>query len=397
MPPTVKQPDSTSPRYREIEDLLVERIRRGKLRPGDRLESTESLAEELDTGVGTINQALAALASRGLVTRRPRIGTVVSDNARSLIDETHAPRSTAIYAVLVPDLRLPAYSGMVHHIQELLRYEQIHVSVFDIEGEPQVAGTAIERCIDDGVDGVLLVPPLFCKIPLDALLKLKQSEIPVVVCWRSPGIDHWPMVQGDPADVMATPARHLLSKGCKQIALLKDVLVPNPAELPPIEPLGMDCDPGVQLEFIRTLADHKVMPNPDYLLRVNHGIDALQPGGLASQDAVVEALAKWLDARPEIDGLLCTYDIVAGLALEALARLGRRVPQDVAVTGGGSLRAYSWYFAASLTSMDPDLAAVAEKVCELFKAIRGGEKIAPGHVVNVKCRLVEGESTARSG
>lgn len=395
MPPTVKQPDTASPRYREIEELLAERIRHGELKPGERLDSTDVLAQEHDTGAGTINQALAALASRGLVTRRPRIGTVVSDNVQSIIGETRAPRSTAIYAVLVPDLRLPAFSGMVHHIQEILRSEQAHISVFNIEGGPGVVDTAINRCIDDGVDAVLLIPPMFNKIPLDTLLKLKQSQIPVVTCWRSAGIDEWPLVEGSSTDVIATPTQHLLDKGCRRIALLNDMLVPDETALPPIETLSMDCNPAVQLEFMRALLKNKVTPNPDDMLRVNHGMDALQPGGLARQGAVVDALAKWLDARPEIDGLLCTYDVVAGLALEALSRIGRRVPEDVAVTGGGSLRAYSWYFAASLTSIDPDLAKVAEVVCDLFKRLRQGERFGTGHIEKVPFKLVEGETTAR--
>jgi DNA-binding LacI/PurR family transcriptional regulator len=71
------------------------------------------------------------------------------------------------------------------------------------------------------------------------------------------------------------------------------------------------------------------------------------------------------------------------------------VPEDVAVTGGGSLRAYSWYFAASLTSMDHDQATVARLVCDLFKRLRRGDRIEPGHVERVPCRLVEGETTAR--
>ena len=395
MPPTVKQPDASSPRYRVIEELLAERIRHGELKPGERLDSTDVLAQEHDTGAGTINQALAALASRGLVTRRPRIGTVVSDNVHSIIDETRSPRSTAIYAVLVPDLRLPTFSGMVHYIQEILSDEHIHVSVFNIEGGPKVVDTAISRCIDDSVDAVLLIPPFFSKIPFDTLLKLKQSQIPVVTCWRSAGIDDWPLVEGSSTDVISMTTQHLLDKGCRRIALLKDVLIPDDATVPPVEPLSPDCDPSVQLEFMQTLVKSKIMPISDDMIRVNHGMDALQPGGLALQGAVIDALTEWLGARPEIDGLLCTYDIVAGLALEALSRLGRRVPEDVAVTGGGSLRAYSWYFAASLTSMDHDQATVARLVCDLFKRLRRGERIEPGHVERVPCRLVEGETTAR--
>lgn len=390
-----KQPDSTSPRYREVEETLCDRIRRGELKPGDRLDSTKSLAQELNVGVGTINQALAALASRGLLMRRPRIGTVVSDDVDSLIRRPESDRSTAIYAVLVPDLRMPSYSGMIRHMQKVLRDEHIHVSVFNVEGGSEIADAAIRRCVDDAVDAVVLVPPLFSSISLEALVELKQSEIPVVTCWRPAGGVAWPMVQGDPCDVIVTPARHLLAKGCRNLVLLKDVAVEKPRSGSLLEPLAPDFDPLVQLEFSRALAEHGIIADRDRMLRVEHGIDAFEAGGLANQQEALDALTEWFRERPEIDGVLCTYDIVAGLVLEALARLGRKVPEDVAVTGGGNLRAYSWYFAASLTSIDPDLEAVAERACELLAAMRSGKKFKPGHIENVPWRLVEGDSTAR--
>lgn len=401
MTSTLRQSDASAPRYREIEEELCERIRCGKLQPGERLDSTDSLAQELDVGVGTVNQALSALASRGLLVRRPRIGTVVSEGVREIIDRDSSSssnsesRNAAIYAVLVPDLRIPAFSGMIHHLQEILSRDHIHVSVFNIEGGGSSVSQVISRCINDGVDAMLMVPPLFGEIPMESLVKLRDSGIPVVMCWRSVGIPEWPLVQGNPYDVFAKPARHLLSKGCRRIAMLKDQLLSDPSSRPPIEPMGIDCDPSAQLEFMRVLAEHDLVAKQDDLICVNHGLDALQPGGLAGQSRVIDALVDWLEKRPGIDGILCTYDIVAGLVLEALDRLGRRVPEDVAVTGGGSLHAYSWYFAASLTSIDPDLPSVAERVCGLLKRWRQGERIEPGHVEHVECRLVEGESTAR--
>lgn len=392
---TLKQSDSSAPRYREIEEVLYERIRCGKLRPGERLDSTEALAQQLDVGLGTVNQALSALASRGLLTRRPRVGTVVSEGVRDIIgrDANASPRETAIYAVLVPDLRIPAFSGMVHHLQEILSKERVHVSVFNIEGGG--VGEVIGRCVDDGVDAMLMVPPLFDEIPMEVLVRLRDSGIPVVMCWRSVGIPEWPLVQGSPRDVFAKAARHLLDKGCRRIAMLRDQLLPDPSGRPAIEPMGVDVDPSAQLEFVHALAEYDLVVKPKDLACVNHGVDALQPGGLAGQGRVIDALVDWFRERPDIDGVLCTYDIVAGLVLEALDRLGRKVPEDVAVTGGGSLSAYSWYFAASLTSIDPDLPSVARRACDLLERLRQGEHIEPGHVEHVDCLLVEGESTAR--
>lgn len=44
-----------------------------------------------------------------------------------------------------------------------------------------------------------------------------------------------------------------------------------------------------------------------------------------------------LAARPDLDGLICYNDLVAAGALRACAELGRRVPEDVAVTGADDI------------------------------------------------------------
>ncbi|GAA3360502.1 hypothetical protein GCM10017744_043410 [Streptomyces antimycoticus] len=51
----------------------------GELPPGSRVPPERELAESLGVSRGSVREALRALASRGLVARRPGSGTVVLD------------------------------------------------------------------------------------------------------------------------------------------------------------------------------------------------------------------------------------------------------------------------------------------------------------------------------
>lgn len=379
------------PRYQKVEQIISERIRTGQLKPGDRLESTSELARSLNVGTSTVRQALGSMASRGLLTRRPRLGTVVCDNVNHAMSQSNAPATRAIYAVLVPDIRNPQFAGTVSGIQKALEQKRTHVSVFSIEGKPERFEAAVQCCIDDAVDAVVLTPPLFSSPSLRALADLQRVGVPVVTCWRSAGIQEWPLVQSDPYDNVYIPVKHLLDKGCRHIALVKDVTMIEYASRPAVELLMPDCDALRQLAYERALAEYDLLPNPNHLIRINHGLEVFEPGGLTGQNRVLDALTAFLNERPQIDGIACTYDIGAGLVLQAMDKLGRKVP----ITGSGNLRAYSWSFAASLTTMDARMDAVGARICELLQKMRAGERFPAGHVEIVRPQFVEGESTAR--
>jgi GntR family transcriptional regulator len=63
----------------QIEEELVERIRTGMLRPGDRIPPERELAEQMEVSRMTVRQALGRLADRGLLVRERGRGTFVSE------------------------------------------------------------------------------------------------------------------------------------------------------------------------------------------------------------------------------------------------------------------------------------------------------------------------------
>jgi GntR family transcriptional regulator/MocR family aminotransferase len=67
-----------SPVFAQIAELLSAEIRRGRLRPGDRLPGTRPLAEQLGVGRNTVVSAYAELAAEGWIITRPAGGSFVS-------------------------------------------------------------------------------------------------------------------------------------------------------------------------------------------------------------------------------------------------------------------------------------------------------------------------------
>jgi GntR family transcriptional regulator len=87
---TLRLPDrSGRPKYRRVADAMVEGIRRGVWRPGDRLPAEEELTELTPFSLGTVQRALNDLSQQGLVVRQHGLGSFVAEAPRELQDPWH--------------------------------------------------------------------------------------------------------------------------------------------------------------------------------------------------------------------------------------------------------------------------------------------------------------------
>lgn len=64
--------------YEEVTDLLVNRIKIGELKPGDRLDSVEQLAKDFAVSRSAVREALSGMRAMGLVVMRQGEGTFVT-------------------------------------------------------------------------------------------------------------------------------------------------------------------------------------------------------------------------------------------------------------------------------------------------------------------------------
>jgi GntR family transcriptional regulator len=88
-----------APLYRQIRDLLVDRLRRGEWLPGAAIPSETELAARFKVSQGTMRKAIDELASENLLFRRQGKGTYVATH--------HEPRAQFRFLRLTPDLGRP--------------------------------------------------------------------------------------------------------------------------------------------------------------------------------------------------------------------------------------------------------------------------------------------------
>lgn len=77
----------------EVCEILHEKIRTGQYKPGDRLDSVDHLAEQLQVSRSAVREAMAALKAMGLIEIKQGSGTFVTDIPQQKLD---FPLSTAI-------------------------------------------------------------------------------------------------------------------------------------------------------------------------------------------------------------------------------------------------------------------------------------------------------------
>lgn len=111
------------PPFEQLKRQAADQIRRGRLRPGDRLPTVRRLADDLGLAPNTVARAYRELEAEGLVVGRGRAGTFVADGgatppAEGALDE--ARMAAEAYAETVRALRIPTVDA-VELVRDALR------------------------------------------------------------------------------------------------------------------------------------------------------------------------------------------------------------------------------------------------------------------------------------
>ena len=100
-----------------------------------------------------------------------------------------------------------------------------------------------------------------------------------------------------------------------------------------------------------------------------------------------------LTAHPEIDGIVCGNDQIATGAIEAAMQMGRKVPEDVSVTGYDNWSIFSEDFMVPLTTMDMNLRTIGQKAAlTVYDMLSGNE--TPTGQIKIAPQLMIRESTS---
>lgn len=359
--------------------MIVNAIRSGEFKPGDRLGSARQLAEKWEASYGAVRQSLEMLAAKGIVVRRPRAGTFINSKVFPLDQGQGSSGSVArrsIIGLLVPDIRTPEATLVTRNLQDVCNRSHIEVLVSSTDNESDKYQQIIARHIQLNVCGIVLVAPDEARLSLQTLVELQKSRLPVVSYARPLQVGAWPSVQTDTYYGSYIAVRHLCDLGRKRIAYLT-----YPSSH------GSEARVGLYraiAEFGLTGVNVLEYTLPDNLY--------LQANGWADSQMLRRVLSTWLDQNPDVDAICCAHDHIAAAAWAVLREKGRRVPEDVAIVGTGNMSEYFGLSAGELTTVDT---RVNDAAAEMLRILTQSEDEPRAGVesLTIKPRLVIGYSS----
>ncbi|GAE45520.1 lactate-responsive regulator LldR [Mesobacillus boroniphilus JCM 21738] len=136
--------------YEQVADSIIELIKTGELKPGDKLDSVEKLAKSFDVGSSTIREALSGLRTMGLVKMRQGEGTFVDtfDPSKFQLPVTSAflmklEDVKELYEVRkILEIGTAAQAAAVHEEEDLLDMEKALIVMEHANGNEELASQA---------------------------------------------------------------------------------------------------------------------------------------------------------------------------------------------------------------------------------------------------------------
>jgi LacI family transcriptional regulator len=224
--------------------------------------------------------------------------------ARGLVTARTGTVGYLVHRRRPPEDVYPFYSVIMHGMEAELSRHGHHLLITTVTDDQLADATALALIAENRVDGVVLIGPDF---PARFILQLKHLRLPVLLIDNTLAAVPIDSVRNDDRQGGRIATEHLIGHGRRVIAALL-----GPADWPSSAHRGAG--------YREALAAAGLEPHPF------HGPDTTPETG--------EALAREaFAARPDLAAIFTANDAMAFGALRALATLGRRVPDDVAVVG----------------------------------------------------------------
>lgn len=239
---------------------------------------------------------------------RQRVLEVIDrlDYRPSGIARSLATRRTGTLGLVVPDISNPFFSDVARGVTTEAYREDYNVFLCSSEEDGQRELDLLHSLEEKRIDGLILCSSRLDESVLTTMLARFPSAVLVNRRLPTPSVG---MVLADDESGARLLMAHLMANGRRSIGFLAG---------PPMSHSG-----SARLRGYQAALAVAGLPCEDQMVRPCAPIVS---GGL---DAALAVLA----ARPQVNALFCYNDLVAVGALQACARLGRRVPDDVVVAG----------------------------------------------------------------
>lgn len=316
--------------YERIVASVLEDVRAGRLRPGDRVASEHELAAQFEVSRITSRRALEELTRLSVVERSQGRGTFVARELPNLEALGASPGLVSIRAeasrehgvqhgvigLVLPDFSDPYGLHLVYAIEEAVSDVGLHLILKRTYGQRTLEEDAIARLIGRGLDG-LIVFPVHGEHYNPVLLKAVLDGFPVVL------VDRY--LRGIPAHAVVTDNRtasaalteHLIGLGHREIAFVSPPVVNTSALEERLE------------GFNAALARHGLPQRPEHLLAnlLSTLPTQFRPENIAADQDTLQQFVKGLS----VTAFVCTEYNLALELTQTLEAMGHCVPEDFSI------------------------------------------------------------------
>lgn len=290
------------PLYKQLGESLVERIRSGELKPGDRVPSENDLVKQRGVSRITARQALAELAHEGWVVRERGRGTFVAESRFA-----QGRTKSGSIGVVIPRLKDAYATRIVFGVEEALADAGYHL-VFRSATNQEEEIESIRDLVRANVEGVI-VWPVSNEYVNDELVRLHLAHFPIVLVDRFLRGVSMDCVQSDNLRGGYMATHHLVQLGHRHIA------------------------------YVAGDFRHVTSVEERYLgfrtaLREAKASEADGPLWLIpARGDWCTWLAAQIEERPDVTAVFCENDDVAMQILRCLQSMGIPVPERMSIVG----------------------------------------------------------------
>jgi DNA-binding LacI/PurR family transcriptional regulator len=195
--------------YHLLADRLRELILDGTLPPGRSLPPLRDLCSELgfpDYGLATARRATQELAAEGLVVIFPRSGVRVIGPKEETLQLRPGGKIGVVMAEIGDSFTRRVLEGILEEVTD--RPDPYMVTVAYSSGQPPMEARNIRALIEDGVQGLIILPSH--PTANEDLILWANSQVPVVFCDRRTESLDFPFIRHDHSQGGYACAMHLL-------------------------------------------------------------------------------------------------------------------------------------------------------------------------------------------
>lgn len=373
------------PLYEQIYTYVINEIRGGNLKPGDRVPSEKELSIQFQVSRITSKKALEKLTNDHVIERMRGKGSYVAQ----LIDTEHLQNLTAagipegfppaashhIIALLLPDFAESYGLRLVKAIEQRLKEYGYAMLLCRTGGARNEEELAIESCLAVGVDG-MIVFPVHGEYYNARLLRLVLDRFPLVLVDRYlKGIPAC-SVFTDNRQAAFTLASYLLDLGHQKIAFIS----------PPADGTSAIED---RLQGISAAMSSRGLHfgENDCLTSLYSTLpDAFGPDNIRNDERTIQQFIK---QHEEFSAFIACEYYMAQVLVQALQNMGSNVPENYSVACFDSPE--DTLGGVQFTYIRQDEQAMGKTAVDLLQAQIDGKQVSLQNIIQFD--LIKGKST----